>query len=501
MKYTIATILLLASLNLFSTDFIGGFSLRGDYIYLKVTAENDSIKVSLPYTTRQKFDFAEKLSDNAQVQFNNGADQYSLTFSKVEQSQVEVQINVSGFNLEILLKRQGDPVPQEDLSKYEGNYIDENGHHLIVYSRHRYLHMMSPYTEQTVSLKPTGENQFWSSTGSTTAFSDEQKGQWQVIQVTFLDGQSKKLKRSFSYTIEEKWCMVDKDSIYAKVFFPEMKGDRPACLLLPGGGGRSQIDNFEYEARLFASHGIVAMIFDKSGVGQSKGEGFEQYSFLEKSKRYEQLFETLRNLKGVNSDYVGVHGPSEGGRLALMMASSLKDKIAFVNATAAPLMTMKEGQLFAVDHYHRNLGVAENDIVTILNIWRNYYDGIIRGQIDSTDFEHINQIRSQYQRAFLPPLRTELPLSPQKEDLMDQTVVENADQIECPVFLQYGENDQRVNPYKSIQNFYGQIKDRALITTEVYDRGNHSMMTPEYQICSGYAYDKIKWLQSIDIIK
>lgn len=122
-------------------------------------------------------------------------------------------------------------------------------------------------------------------------------------------------------------------------------------------------------------------------------------------------------------------------------------------------------------------------------------------KIDTTHFNTIRELRNKYQQAFLPPPSEIIPLSPRKEDLIDNSVVTDASKLVSPVFLQYGENDERVDPVRSLQNFYQNISENLNITAELYKRGNHSMMTPEFQICSGYSYDKIKWLKSIGIIE
>jgi dienelactone hydrolase len=260
------------------------------------------------------------------------------------------------------------------------------------------------------------------------------------------------------------------------------------------------MDNYTYEARLFAAHGMAAMIFDKSGNGQSKGSGnFQLQSFEEKNDQYKALFRFLQNHPSVDSKKVGVHGPSEGGRLAMMMAIDLQNDIAFVNATAGPFMTFREGQFYAMDQHHRIMGVSEYDNMKIQQIWSDYYDGIVDGQIDQSVIDRANAYRQQNPRLFLPPDFTELPASPHQDDINNERVVLEAGKITCPILLQYGENDQRVNAQKSIANILPQISNPDQVETIIYKRGNHSFMTPEYKICPGYTSDKISWLKRIGI--
>lgn len=501
MKLLSGLILLLITHVISAQTFVGEVLTTEGYQYMKLELKEDSTFLSFPYEFRQTFKFDIIAEVNKNVTVKARAEKRIFTFNKIGADSVELTTEFTGFKQSIKLLKQLDPIEKSQFSSYTGNFLDENGNRAIVYARNGYLHLMSPYSEQTVSLKLIDKNKFWSTSGEKTVFAENAETGFKTITIYSRLGQSIQLQRSHDYKVVEEWVLVDNDSIFVNIFIPNIEGKKPACLLLPGGGGQSQMENFEYEARLFASHGIIAMTFDKSNVGQSKGQSFENYTFKEKALRYEQLFKHLQSHREVDSKKVGIHGPSEGGRLALMMGINLGDEVAFINATAAPLMTSMEGQLYATNHYSRNLGMSEEEIVTTLMIWKNYYSGILNEKIDTTDFSAIRELQSKYQRAFLPPPSDIIPLSPKKEDLIDDSVVAQANKLVSPVFLQYGENDIRVNPIRSLQNFYQNISENLNVTAEIYKRGNHSMMTPEYQICSGYAYDKIKWLKSIGIIK
>ncbi len=498
-KLIIAIILFASSLS--AQTYFGEVLTPEGFEYMRLQLKEDSTFVSFPYEFRQTFSFPIKASKGKSIEVNARAESRKLTFKSIKEESVELSTNFTGYTQSIKLLRRANLIKDSAMPSYSGNFSDDHGNRAIVYIRNGILHLMSPYAEQTVSLKPIGKNQFWSISGETTRFSEKTDKGYRKLTITNRGGQSIELQRSFDFRIAEDWIPVDGDSIYVNMFIPNLAGRKPACLLLPGGGGRSQMENFEYEARLFASHGMVAMTFDKSGVGKSKGISFENYSFDEKAQRYEQLFKALQAHAEVDAEKVGVHGPSEGGRLALMMGINLGGELAFINTTAAPIMTMMEGQLYAASHYSRNMGMSESDMVTVLHVWRDYYSGILNQQLDTTNFSVIRELRNRYQRAFLPPQSRVIPLSPSKEDLVNNRVVGEASKIKSPVFLQYGENDERVDPMRSLQNFYQNASDELSITAEIYRRGNHSMMTPEFKICSGYAYDKIKWLRSIGIIE
>lgn len=501
LKYIFALTLWLSMSWGWSQTFIGEVSTPEGFQYLQLEAKADSTLISFPYEFRQTFKFDIKAAAGNEFTVKARAEQRAFSFKKVESGQMELATNFTGITQSIKLVKQLDAIEKAELGRYTGNFMDKNGNRAIIYARRGNLHFMSPYAEQTVSLKPIGKDKFWSTSGEITSFSENAEKGFQTLSITNRLGQQTELKRSHDYSVQEDWVMVDNDSIYVNLFIPNLKGKKPACLLLPGGGGQPQMENFEYEARFFAAHGLVAMTFDKESVGKSKGRSFGNYTFNQKALRYRQLFDYLQSHIEVDSEKVGIHGPSEGGRLAIMMGSNLNNEVAFINATAAPLMTFVEGQLYAANHYSRNMGMSEEEIVSTLMIWKNYYSGILNEKIDTTDFATIRALRTKYDRAFLPPTSDIIPLSPKKEDLTNNSVLTDASKLDCPIFLQYGENDQRVNPTGSLRNFYQYISENSAVTAVLYKRGNHSMMTPEFQICSGYAYDKAKWLKSLRIIQ
>lgn len=143
------------------------------------------------------------------------------------------------------------------------------------------------------------------------------------------------------------------------------------------------------------------------------------------------------------------------------------------------------------------VGHSFSDNVTIVNIWKDYYNQIVAGKIDTMTIEAANEFRATQKPFHLPPPMTALPGSPRAEDLQSDDELNN---IQCPVFLQYGENDKVVDLQTSIRNYQERIPKTAATTIKIYKRGNHSCMTPEWKICTGLLDDKINWLQKIGVL-
>jgi len=483
----------------FSQTYVGEILLGDEFQYIKLKYSGDTCTFSLPYLDgRQNYTALTNPQKKGEFDLYRNVEKWSFNL-KLTDDLAKGTIDLPNGVKKAKLRKQVAPILQSKLSKYTGTFSSKN-HSVIIYDRYNYLHMISPFSEETVSLKPIAEGEFWSTSGEHTSFSGLDSNKFQNLKLTDRSGNAYNLSRVPDFNRKSIWLSVNNDSIYAEVFLPQSEKSVPSVLILPGGGNQSQIDNFIYEARYFASLGMAAMIFDKPGVGKSTGRNFDLLSFKEKAEYYAQVLDTFVQMSKVDPEKTGLHGSSEGGRLALMMAENHPDKIAFVNAVAAPIMTMKEGQLYAMNHYHRNQGMSEETILEISSLWLNYYNGIIEGKIDSSLVPQVTNLSQQYQRAFLPPASSRLPGSPSRDDLLDKSVYEDAQKISCPVLLQYGENDQRVNPYGSIRNFYPNFTINEELDILIYNRANHSLMTPEYEISKGFLADKKKWLKKWAIL-
>ena len=480
--------------------YIGEVLYRNTYEYIKIKCQDNSCEFSIPYLDGdRKYKTQRQPEKDTHWEVLRGIEKWKFN-TAFKNGTLNGELELPTGQQRVLFRQQGDPLSKAAQPTFIGVFEDKFQRKAIVYSRFDYLHIMSPYSEETMSLKPIGKNTFWSVSGEQSVFSNLQEDKFQTLKIVDRFGNQNTLSRTAAVKIETLWIPVGEDTLYAQLYMPQSKTKVPACLVLPGGGATG-IDNYEYEARYFAAYGIASLIFDKPGNGKSKGSNnFVLQTFEEKNDQYKILFKYLQNHPRVDPEKVGIHGPSEGGRLALMMAIDLKKEVAFVNATAAPIMTFREGQFYAMDQLHRNMGIDEIDNMKIQQIWSDYYDGIVKGEIDSEIIDRANIFRQQNQRLFLPPDFTQIPGAPTKQDIPHNRVVKEAEKISCPVFLQYGENDQRVNGHKSLQNFLSKISNKELINTKIYHRGNHSFMTPEYKICPGYTDDKINWLKTIGIL-
>lgn len=298
------------------------------------------------------------------------------------------------------------------------------------------------------------------------------------------------------YQVEKDsvWIKTSTDTIFGMIFKPKVENFRrlPAVYCLQGGGNVG-IANYFYEAELFASMGIISLICDKAGVGKSKGiSSWVTQTFAQKTVEYSNILDWLIAQPFVDSSKIGVHGPSEGGRLALSLALVNPTKVKFVNAVSAPLETLKENQLYAIEKLLIYQGYNYSVIAQTLDIFNEYFDAVKNKSIPDELIVRIDKLREKYPQLYLPRSSASLPRMPQSDDI-DYCFGSDITKINCPIYFQYGENDKVVNVTNSLKL----IPQQSNLTVKVYENVDHSINYPNGDIHGSYHIDKVKWIFSI----
>jgi dienelactone hydrolase/ketosteroid isomerase-like protein len=299
---------------------------------------------------------------------------------------------------------------------------------------------------------------------------------------------------SYDIIKDSVWIKTPIDTLFAVLFKPKLTVDKkmPAIYCLQGGGDVG-MTNYFYEAELFANAGIVALVCDKAGAGKSKGKSsWITQTFSEKTIEYSTVLDWLLSQPFVDTSLVGVHGPSEGGRLALSLVLANPSKVKFVNAVSAPLKTLKENQLYAIEKLLISQGYGYSVIAQTLGLFNEYFDAVKNKSISKELIERVNKLRGQYPKLYLPINSTNLPRMPQSADI-DYTFGSDINKITCPIYFQYGANDAVVNVANSLKL----IPQDNNVTIKVYEHTDHSINYPNGDTHGGYHIDKMKWILSI----
>jgi dienelactone hydrolase len=127
------------------------------------------------------------------------------------------------------------------------------------------------------------------------------------------------------------------------LFIPDERGRHPAIVLFHGSGPEPRNPSV---ADWFARHGVIALTYDKRGVGESTGD-FRAVSFTELSDDGLAAIQLLRARPDVDAERIGVWGLSQGGWLGPLAASRSKD-VKFVIAVSGPGVSPAEQMVFYI---------------------------------------------------------------------------------------------------------------------------------------------------------
>lgn len=295
----------------------------------------------------------------------------------------------------------------------------------------------------------------------------------------------------YQITSDSVWIDTSNGIIFGMLYKPVGVKSKLTAVLCLQGGGDVGLANYLYEAKYFARHGLMALVCDKSGSGLSRTKkAWHEQSFVNKIDEYSELFTWLQNHSNSNENMVGVHGMSEGGRLALNLAIEQPDEVAFVNSVCGPLAPFKDNQLYALYNLLHSQNFEFPVIVEALSIWDSYFNEIAELKISDETIRRANELRKVAPNLrYLPGSTTELPNRPLAEDV-HFSLEEIVNQIQCPVLFQIGERDMRVDPVMTV--FL--LEKKANFSIKVYKNTDHNMNFENGDMNPAFLDDKLDWL-------
>jgi predicted acyl esterase len=271
----------------------------------------------------------------------------------------------------------------------------------------------------------------------------------------------------------------------------ELNGSTAPAILCLQGGGNVGLDNYLYEPEFFAENGFVSLVCDKRGAGSSVGTTrWQQQSFAEKVEEYWHLIEWLKKQDHVNPDKVGVHGLSEGGRLAIAMSIERPEEIAFSINVSGPLESYKENRLYAIFNYLNQSNPSYSILIEAVSTWDQYLDEIARNEISERTVARTIALQKNSDFTYLPDPSTELPERPRPEDV-HYSLPGELSAITSPTLFQYGALDQIVNATNSM----ALIPEKEIFNIINYSNTDHNMTLPNGDVHPDYDKDKLLFLE------
>lgn len=277
----------------------------------------------------------------------------------------------------------------------------------------------------------------------------------------------------FPYKTEEVSFTNGTAVLKGTLTLPEGAGRQTPVLVMVSGSGLQDRDEtlFEHKpfaviADAFAKAGIATLRYDDRGFGESTGDIVNMTE------------EDLKNdaLAGITLlrerfDHVGVIGHSEGGSIAIMLAS--EKKADFIISLAGMVVSGKETLL-----YQNRVGLASRDYpqetADRLNaLLGKAFDAVLAGQ-PAPSAEGLPEELKQGYDAIVSQVRT-----PYFSSFVAMDLRSRLGDIECPVLAFNGTKDQQVECEANIEALRSGLKNAKSVRLEKMESVNHLQQTCE----------------------
>ncbi len=273
------------------------------------------------------------------------------------------------------------------------------------------------------------------------------------------------------------------------ITFPKEKGPFPAILLINGSGPQDRDETiynhkpFLVIADYFTRKGFAVLRVDDRGYGASTGK-YNNSTTNDFADDAEHSIDYLKTRKEVDPNKIGLIGFNEGGIIAAMVDSEIKD-INFIVLLATPGLTGKDVLLAQTKTLQKAQGVSEKEIEQDYKI-NNKVFSIVQSTKDSV--KAINEIQKTL-KDFVSTLsdsektqrkyseytianKARFMMTPWFRYYLSFNPTSALEKINCPALVLYGQNDLQIEPKKNLN----------AVVNAIEKGGNHNV---ESQIIPG----------------
>jgi uncharacterized protein len=189
------------------------------------------------------------------------------------------------------------------------------------------------------------------------------------------------------------------------LYLPQRAANAPAVVLIHGSGEADR-SSLRYYAEMFAQNGIVALVYDKRGVGKSQGAklAWRNFSLADLAADAAAGARFLRTRPEVDATRLGLFGVSQGGWVAPLAAELLGD-VRFVITISPSLTTIAEDNLFERAARLRREGFSSADVAAARTMHERDI-GVSRTGAGFAEFERVwdeNKSAPWFRRVYLDP--------------------------------------------------------------------------------------------------
>ena len=263
------------------------------------------------------------------------------------------------------------------------------------------------------------------------------------------------------------------------IVIPTTPGRHPAVVMTHGSGSETRWGTSRYIADRFARAGIVALIYDKRGSGQSSGD-WRTASYEDLARDAVAAVDLLASRPDVDPKRIGLLGHSEGGIVAPIVATLAPNKVAFLVAEDAPAQVIKDQDKYRTMLDVMNQGVSQgwskDDQLLALKTYDLFVD-VAAGDRPMADYEAAQakyKDTAWFQYLGLPDKDSWIWAWYRPRAHLDIGTLWTS--IRKPVLLVYGEHDQLMPVDQTIRRLEDTLDaSGAPYTALIVPRAEHNL--------------------------
>ena len=285
-------------------------------------------------------------------------------------------------------------------------------------------------------------------------------------------------------------------TLAGSLYLPESCASNcPAMVFLGGGSADTRKNQIPFAER-FARSGIISLIFDKRGAGESTGD----YA----ARTYDNLaddavlaLQYLAERAETDASKTGIWGGSEGGSVALMTAARTSDA-AFVINLAGPVQHFREGFLYELNLSLQKAGINERQRKELQALWMQYFEDAGDGRIESALLDKIRLWKDIVAANYIPSDTAAYPpeSNSHPRSFWHLHRLSIFKYLDMPVFMIFGEYDEPVPPEQNIPIVKSafSVLGQSNYEIHVFPQASHAFVTPEGNIVPRFFETQIDWV-------
>jgi len=265
-------------------------------------------------------------------------------------------------------------------------------------------------------------------------------------------------------------------ALAGSLILPPDTSRHPAVVFVHGSGAEGRFAS-RFLATKFAEHGVAALIFDKRGVGKSTGD-WRTATLDDLAGDVLAAVAYLRQQRRIDPRRIGVHGHSQGGTLAPMIAARSPD-VAFVIASSASGVPTDSTEIFSVLNSVYPNAASPTDSADA----RVYTSELVNVAYNGKPRARLDSLVSQFQGRpwfFAPPPPDASYWSFSKR-FAEFKPLDWWRQVRVPTLLIYGAQDQRVPARESAARIAAELLRQgrdANVTVRILPNADHTFRLP-----------------------